>query len=230
MAKFTPSAIVGRISGSVHSETYSRNRYGAYVRARTVPINRDTTYQQKIRAILSSMSAAWAALDEIERKAWTSYSTQNPISDALGESQVLTGHAAFVGINSRLSQSADTVLDLPPVGTAPVGLTTLSIAVDVGIGPTTLAFTPTPIGADYRMFIWAAVVNSVGITYIKNLLKLCEISAKNHPTGTDPTTLLQTRFGTLQVGQKVVVQCSVFDTLTGLLSRPLRAETIVVTT
>jgi len=230
MAKFTPGALAGRISGSVHSQTFSRNRYGAYVRARTVPINPDTAYQQAIRSFMSTYSAAWGALSEADRLAWSGYAKSNPITDSLGETQVLTGHAAYVGINSRLAQAGDVAIDVPPLGTAPIGLLTLSIVVDIGIGGTAITFGDTPLGADDRLVVQAAVVNSPGINYVKNLMKTIVISAKAQATAYDIESFLVERFGTLSVGQKVVVQCSVLSSVTGLLSRPLRAETIVVET
>jgi hypothetical protein len=230
MAKFTPGALAGRISGSVHSQVFSRNRYGAYIRARSVPTNPDTAYQQAIRSFLSTYSAAYGALTDAQRAAWVSYAQQNPITDSLGERQVLTGHAAYIGLNSRIAQAGESAITDPPIGNAPVGLLTLSHVVDIGLGGCSITFTATPLAADDMLYVQAAVVNSSGINYVKNLLKLVVITAKAQATGYDHEADLVARFGTLIVGQKVVIQCSVLDSATGLLSIPLRAETLVVST
>ena len=218
MAKIRMGAMVGQISGSVGTQTYSRNRYGAYVRLRAVPVRVTKTYAQAAKNRLSTASKVWGLLDEPTRAAWRTWAQTNPITDALGDKQILDGHAACTKLNAIQLQQGGANLLVPPVTPAPVGLLTLSATVDVGTGDTELTFTPTPIGTDNKLWIWAAVVNSPGVSFVRNLYKLIQVSAVNQATGLDTKAALEARFGTLQEGQVVHYLVQVSDVNSGLQS------------
>jgi len=228
--KFTPGIAVGAMSGSIGGSTASHNRYGTYFRTRAVPTNPNTSAQQNVRSRLATFSALWQTLTESQRLAWNNYAEENPIIDALGAAQVLTGQAAYVGINTRLSQATDTPLTVPPLTAPPSGLLTLSGTWDIGSGTFTLVYTATPLGANDRLWVRAAVVNSPGIKYVKNRLRTVVISAKAQATGLDTQTDIEAVFGGLQVDQVVHVWASVFGSTTGLLSTPLSTYGTVVST
>jgi len=99
-----------------------------------------------------------------------------------------------------------------------------------GAGTTEITFTATPVPADTEYEIWAAVVSSPGINYVRNLLKLVGNIAAAGASPFDYQTLVESRFGALQVGHKVVFQVRSFSQLTGLVSAHLRTEGIVITT
>ena len=230
MAKVLHGTLAGAVSGSVGSETYSRNRYGAYVRNRAKPVMPVSTYLLNAKAILSAQSARWNTLTDAQRAAWVTWAQTNPVMDRLGQSQVLTGHAAFVGINGRLSQAGNTPIDVPPTIASPVALSTCTATFDIGAGNVEITFAPTPIGSQQKIWVQAAVVDRSSINYVKNLLKLIQISAVNQASPLDIETALVARFGTLQVDQKVVLYVSVFSQLTGLLSTPRMVTGLVTST
>jgi len=228
--KFTPGIAIGAASGSIGGTTFSRNRYGAYTRTRAIPVNPNTLAQQNARSRLSTYSANWQVLTASQQLAWKSWANQNPITNTLGAQQVLSGQAAYVGINTRLAQAGDVAISVPPLTPAPTSLVTLTATWDIGAGDFELVFTATPLAADDRLWVQAAVVSSAGINYIKNLLRVVVISAKAQATGLDTQTDIEAVFGGLQVGQIVHVWASVFDSATGLLSVPLSVKGTVVTT
>lgn len=218
MAKMRAGAMVGQISGSVGIQTFSHNRYGSYVRLRTSPVISQTTYAQQAKARFAAASQAFGGLTAAQRDAWATWAAVNPITDRIGDKQVLDPHAAYVKLNCRQAIQGGAVLSLPPVGNAPDALLTLTGTWDIGAGTFELAFTPTPIGATNRLWIWAAVVNSAGVEYVKNLYKLVAVSALNQATAYDTEALIESRFGTLQVGQFVHILAQVSDNATGLQS------------
>ena len=228
--KFTPGIAIGAASGSIGGTTFSRNRYGAYTRTRAIPVNPNTLAQQNARSRLSTYSANWQTLTASQQLAWKSWANQNPITNTLGAQQVLTGQAAYVGLNTRLALATDTAIDVPPLTPAPTSLVSLSGTWDIGAGDFQLIFTATPLGADDRLWVQAAVVSSAGINYIKNLLRVVTITAKAQASLLDTQTAIEAVFGGLQVGQIVHVWASVFDSATGLLSVPLSTKGTVVTT
>lgn len=221
MAKYLPGPAIGMISGSIGSTTFSRNRYGVYIRTRAKPTQPQSEHQLNIRAHLANISQQWAALDEDERLAWNAWATTNPRTDRLGQSQVLQGNAAFVAVNHRLAQIGVAALDVPPMAAPPAALATLSFTSDIGGDGVEIVFTATPTGANVGLMIWAAVTDSPGIAYVANLLKLVNITAAAYASETEITDLIEARFGQLQVGQVLTLQVATMDRTTGLCSQPL---------
>ena len=65
------SALVTQASGSVGGMTFSRNRYGMYTRAKGLPVNPNSEFQQAVRQIFSGLSSAWnGVLTSGQRSGW----------------------------------------------------------------------------------------------------------------------------------------------------------------
>lgn len=228
--KFTPGFAIGAASGSVGGTTFSRNRYGAYTRTRAVPVTSQTQYAINARAAFSNVSQLWRGLTDAQRLSWQAWASGNPIIDNLGQSQVLSGNAAFLQLNARLYAHGLSTITAPPVAAAPTPLTALSATYDIGAGTTEITFAATPVPANTQYEVWAAVVSSPGINYVRNLLKHCGDIAAAAVTGFDYQSIVEARFGALAVGLKVVLQVRSFSETTGLVSDFLRTEGVVVTT
>lgn len=230
MAKIVPGPMIASASGSIGGTVFSRNRGGAYVRNRSIPITSTTTFALAAKNRFSTFSAAWSGLTDAERNAWLAYSLQNPVTDTLGFPRNLTGHQSFVAINCRRDLAGDAQLNDPPIVVAPDGLSTLVLAADIGLGNVDITFTPTPLAATEHIWLQGAVTNSPGITFVENLYKHILVDAAASASPLDIQVLIEARLGTLIVGQKLFVLASVYDDASGLLSQPLRAEAAVITT
>lgn len=230
MAKIRGGALAGQMSGALAGQVFSHNRYGAYVRNRSIPVTSQTPYALQAKARMTMASQAWQGLDAAVQKAWEAWANVNLVSDSFGEPQALSGQAAFVrlGINKLIMSEA--LPTTPPVVAAPEPLITLTGTYDIGVGDFAIAFTPTPLGATERLWSWVAVVDSLGRNYVKNLLKLVDISAAALATGYDLQAAIEARFGSLSVGQRVRIECQVADEDTGLVSRRVGTFGTVVTT
>ena len=228
MAKIQPGSLAGAISGAVGGDVFSRNRYGAYVRRRAIPVNPQTSYQLNARARLSGYSAAFAALTAAQQEAWNQWADLNPITDRLGQKQALSGHAAYVALNCRLNLCGDSPISVRPVTPPPGALESMTVTGDIGAGTFAVAYTATPLGADDRLVVQAAIVDSAGITYVKNRYKFMLASAKAQASPVGFETEAALRFGTLQVGQVVHALALVHDSTTGLWSPP-RAGVVTIT-
>ncbi len=123
-----------------------------------------------------------------------------------------------------------TAITDPPAAAAPNGLLTLVLNTDIGTGTFDVAFTATPLAADDMLQVWATVQNSAGKNYVENLMRLIVNSTAAQASPLDIETELAAKFGTLQVGQKVTVKVAVFDSVTGLLSNFLRADSLIIDT
>lgn len=230
MALITAGSIVGQVSGRIGSVIFSHNRGGPYARNGVIPVSSQSTYSLAVKAAFAAASQAWRNLTEDQRQAWSTWAQTNPVMNRLGSSTILQGNAAFVQINARLSALAVAMLDDPPVTNAPDALITLVGSFDIGLGTFDLAFTATPLGATERLYVFAALVSSPSINYVKNLMKLIVVSTAAQASPLDIETELSDRFGTLIVGQKVIVTAAVLDTATGLLSARRIVDGLIVST
>jgi hypothetical protein len=105
MAKII-SSLVGDLRGSIGGNTYSRNRYGAYIRQRVKPVNPNTVAQSIARSIFSSISAGWRLLTQERRDYWNTLTTHKgalmtPIS----------GQALFNMVNRNLKSLGQGLVD-----------------------------------------------------------------------------------------------------------------------
>jgi len=91
---------VVQMSGSLAGNTYARNRYGNYVRARTKPTNPNTARQVAIRASMSEMTTYWSqTLTAVQRTAWNLYGSNVAMTNRLGETVKLSGFNHFLRSN-----------------------------------------------------------------------------------------------------------------------------------
>lgn len=103
-------------SGSVGATVYSHNRYGAYIRARSVPVNPNTSRQVAVRNALRALSINWEnVLTPAQRAAWEEYGDNVTWKNRLGDTVNLTGLSHFIRSNALRLQSGIAQVDVAPV-------------------------------------------------------------------------------------------------------------------
>jgi len=110
-----------QMSGSIAGNTFARNRYGNYVRARTKPVNPNTALQVAIRSALSLLTTRWSqTLTADQRTAWNLYGASVNMTNKLGETMNLSGFNHYIRSNVILEQyggpnidDGPTVFELP---------------------------------------------------------------------------------------------------------------------
>lgn len=106
---------VVQMSGSIAGDTFARNRYGNYSRARTKPTNPNTAGQQRARQALTQLTTRWAqTLTAAQRTAWNLYASNVAMKNRLGETINLTGFNHYIRSNSILLQTGLTIVDAGP--------------------------------------------------------------------------------------------------------------------
>lgn len=224
-------ALMGaQLSGSMGGVVASHNRGGAYLRARAIPVTSTSSAALDAKGYLTTASQAWAGLTDAQRLTWADWASINPVADAFGEQRILSGHQSYVQLNRRLLQCGQSQISVPPVSAAPAGLTLLQYSFDIGAGNFQVAWTPTPLGASEGLYLRAAVVNSAGRSYVRNLYKLVYIGAAATASPIDPQSAIEARFGTLQAGQYVHIFAQVVSLADGRVSGALTASGVVVST
>jgi hypothetical protein len=131
--------------GSIGGQTHSRNRYGAYVRARTTPINPNSTRQSAIRAVVADVSAYWSdTLTIAQRAAWAVFAAAVSAKNKLGETIYLSGFNQFVKSNIALVNGGKAMVTTGPIVLELPGEdTAFASAVDASTGMITLTFDDT---------------------------------------------------------------------------------------
>jgi hypothetical protein len=98
-------AMISSASGSIAGTTASRNRYGQYLRNKSIPVNPDTDRQQVVRAAMAAVMQAWRALTAPQKAAWEQYGDNVPMQNKLGDTIYLPGVSHFIRSNVPRSQA-----------------------------------------------------------------------------------------------------------------------------
>lgn len=115
MALIKFSSLVTSASGSTGGTTFARNRYGAYMRNRTKPVNPNSSRQQSVRGALSTLTVRWSqVLSDIQRQAWNDYANSVTVKNKLGEDVYLTGFNHYIRSNSLLVRAGLDPVDAGP--------------------------------------------------------------------------------------------------------------------
>jgi hypothetical protein len=103
-------------SGSIGGTVFSHNRSGAYIRARSVPVNPNTERQVDIRNAARSLSIAWEnTLTQGERDAWDVYAANVGWINKLGDAIHLTGLNHYIRSNTISIALGKARIDAAPI-------------------------------------------------------------------------------------------------------------------
>ena len=188
------SPTIASASGSLGGMTFSRNKGGMYIRARAVPVNPNTPFQQTLRSAVALLSNYWIdVLTAAQRDAWESYAAHVEVINALGDPMLITGLNHYIRSNAPRIQAgaartdaAPTVFDLgeftPP--TFAVAATTDDVAV---------TFLNTDAWAnenDGHMFVYASRPQNPTINYFKGPYRYADkINGDGVTPPTSPATI-----------------------------------------
>jgi len=107
---------VVQMAGSIAGNTFARNRYGNYVRARTKPTNPNTASQIAVRASLAFLTTRWSdTLTAAQRAAWDLYASNVIMTNRLGETTHLSGYNHYLRSNIEYKNRFGATIDAGPV-------------------------------------------------------------------------------------------------------------------
>lgn len=209
-------------SGSLAGTTSSRNRFGQYIRTRAVPVNPNSSAQGSARARLATNSAAWRSLTDLQRAGWESLGGEMTRTDSLGQPYTLTGFQAYCSINGNNLAAGEAVVDDAPAMVTPSSLDTATITLtDAAFS---IAYTPTPLDTDERLFVFASPQRSAGRSF-ENDYRLVFVSAGAAASPANVFSAYTSRLGTPVVGNRVFLALHRY--FGGFLSGPLVTSKIV---
>jgi len=106
---------ITEMRGSAGGNTYSRNRFGAYMRNRTVPTNPNTARQQDVKTAMAFLTDRWAnTLTADQRTAWNLYGSSVAMLNRLGETIYLTGFNHYIRSNIDRKRIIGSTIDAGP--------------------------------------------------------------------------------------------------------------------
>lgn len=193
-------------SGSIAGSTSSRNRFGQYRRTRATPVNPNTSAQSAARTRLADNSANWRGITDAQRMGWGSLGAMIQRQDSLGQTYTLTGFQAYVSVNNTLMASGDAPVDDAPALDTPAVIATAAITLsDVAFS---IAYTPTPLGAGEKLFIFASPQRSAGRTF-ENDYRLITVTAAAAASPANILADYTAKFGVPVTGNKVCLSLQV---------------------
>lgn len=165
------SQIITQASGSIGGVTASHNSSGMYMRARSIPVNPSSVYQQAVRNALQTLSAAWnSALSSAQRNAWAVYAQAVPVVDKLGDQIYLTGLNHYVRSNVPLIQAGKTIVDDAPTVFNTGSFTPVTISASEATSQIDVAFDNADDWAnedDARLLVYASRPQSPSVNFFK---------------------------------------------------------------
>lgn len=115
MALIKLGSTVAMIAGSIGGATYARNRYGAYIRNRTKPVDPGSNRQTEYRTRVSAAVAAWRALTDTQRLAFNDRARSTGFVNRIGESFAPSGINLFVRTYNLLDIAGLAQVTAPPI-------------------------------------------------------------------------------------------------------------------
>lgn len=105
------SPLVAEGRGSFGGVTVSRNRYGLYMRNRSVPVNPNSARQLAVRNRFMLLASAWVnVLTQLQRDAWDLYGANVTWLNKVGQIIQLTGYSHFQRSNGAIAAAGGAVV------------------------------------------------------------------------------------------------------------------------
>lgn len=195
-------------SGSVAGVTASRNRYGQYHRTRAIPVNPASASQVAVRNRMSVNAAAWRALTDAQRAGWEDLALQMNRTDALGQGYTLNGFSAYVSVNNNNLAAGNAVVAAAPALITPSTVATVTPTLTAA--SFSIAYTPTPLGAGQRAFVYCSPQRAAGRSYESDY-RLIHVSAAAAASPADILAAYTARCGVPVVGNRVFIAVAVYE-------------------
>jgi len=216
------SPVYSKVSGSIAGLTYSHNKGGMYVRARSMPTDPQSALQVAMRTAMATLSAYWNdTLTSTHRNAWNAYGANVAMTNKLGETIYLSGLQQFIRTNSVRLQAGLSILAPAPT-TFNLGTFTAPTIDEANDNPEIdVAFTNTDAwaaGVGGYLFAWGGRPQNPGVNFFKGPFRFMGSVAGAAVAPSSPETF--TSQYVLEEGQKVWVQCRIMQ-IDGRLSEPV---------
>jgi hypothetical protein len=221
--------IMTQLSGSLGGIVGSHNAGGLYLRARSIPVNPNTSYQQAVRSFMAALATRWQdTLTAAQRAAWNVFASNMPVINRLGDTIYLTGLNHFVRGNLPRLLGAGSQIDDGPTTYVMPTFTSPVVTYSEATQQASVAFDNTDAWANEDaafMFVFISRPVAPTINYFKGPYRYAgKISGNGTTPPTSPATIA-VPFAVTQ-GQKVFTR-AIVSRVDGRLSPDFRAGSTV---
>jgi hypothetical protein len=228
MAKILFGAGVGDARGSVGAMTFTKGRFGAVMRAKVSPVQPRTSTVLTIRSQFSELAKRWSnILTDDQRLAWSALASTVNLVNAFGNIYHPTGLQLYERSNRNLDLIAQPHIDDPPDNLDVSGLLTINATATAAPAAMSVAFTPTPLGADDYLVVAASPQMPPGRSFFGNRLKHIFSGAAASVSPANVLAGYLSVWGSLRAGNKIQVKAWVIRDTNGAASTPL-SDTVTV--
>jgi len=209
-------------SGSQADQTFSRNRFGQYVRRRASPVQPRTSFQLNQRARMVTNAAAWRALTDGQRAGWTSLGGEISRTDSIGQSYTFNGFMAYCSVNNNKLDAGDSAVSDAPAIVTPGDLLTATITLTSAAF--SVAYTATPLAAGVRLYIFVSPQQSAGRIFNGDY-RLLTVTAAAAASPANILAAYTARFGVPVTGNRIFLSLSTYKG--GFKGNPFNVTQIV---
>jgi hypothetical protein len=228
MAKIKFGALAADARGKIDGVVYSKNQFGSYIRQKVSPVQPNSERQTLVRERQTTLSKRFSTvITEAQREAWRGFATVNPVPDVFGNPQALTGIAAYIRLNQVILNGGGTIINTPPADLEVPGLFSMSVTASTGPDLVEIAFTPTPLPAGMRLYIFGTQGMNAGVNFFRPLMRFLGVSGPAAVSPFDATSMYTAKFGSLIVDKAIGLTVSVVDITKGAVSPGIFAKAIV---
>lgn len=221
-----------QMSGSLAGNTFARNKSGNYVRARTVPVNPQSSRQTTVRNNLSFLTEEWNdTLTAAQRTAWAAYAAAVDWVNRLGETVNLSGFNMFVRSGMVALQAGESYVAAGPTELSlPETDSLFSVAISAASG-ITVTFDDTLSWADEdtgHMLLYIGTPQNASRTFFRGPWRHhADIDGNSTTPPTSPDGPTAVTCFTLTEGQRVWVKARIIRE-DGRCSNEFTADSVLV--
>lgn len=215
MALVRLSIILDSIKGKAGNAVFQGGPGSTRVRQKVSPANPKSAAQTSQRALVTSISKAWAGLTETQRTGWNTAAASGnwTLTDAVGGTFNPSGQQLYMQLNLNLELAGQSQISDAPAKASFPTLSIGALTMTAGTPAMSLAFTGT-LGSGKTLIVSGCAQQSTGVMSVKST----SLRFVQRATGTSPINMLSAytaKFGSLVAGQKVFVKLEIVDDASG---------------
>ncbi len=194
--------IIVDMRGKLGGHVLAKNRGGSYARTKVTPLNPQTGFQMKIRAIFTTITQAWSSLTENQRNSFRVRAPLYSSKNIFGDSKVPSGKELHQRLNENLIHSGQAILTeaLPPI---PVPASKISgVAIAPGFS-FEIELDGDSTGSRVQVFASSAVTK--GTEFVRHKLRLLTFRVGTDQQSIDILSEYTQRFGAPVSGDKIFI-------------------------
>jgi hypothetical protein len=212
------SSLVDGLRNSIGNQTFSVNRYGAFVRSRVTPANPSTSRQLAVRAFIPYLNTIWAGLSETDRLTWVDGTTLHPRLNAFGEPYTLSPYNFFISCNLPFQNRSEDFMEAFVDSETPAQITDVSLEISAVDEQIFIECTVPTYSSYTNVAVFASPLLSPGINYCKAAYRYLFTIQATSLFRYNMYAEWNTQYGALTVGQKIFVKLYAWYDLNGLQS------------